>query len=140
MPSLITIPPGLAAVLSPKEVQRLIGEKVAKAIQATERKQLGLPSLNENLESPISQDILNTKELFIQRFAATRRVKRDLNELFTMEQKEGETLRAWYKDLFKVFTKIESLSPRKAMSAFQRGLRKRRLKKSLIVRKTLLIL
>ncbi|XP_031386689.1 uncharacterized protein LOC116200116 [Punica granatum] len=80
------------------------------------------------------------QELFIQRFAATRRVKRDLNELFTMEQKEGETLRAWYKDLFKVFTKIESLSPRKAMSAFQRGLRKRRLKKSLIVRKTLLIL
>ncbi|OWM70446.1 hypothetical protein CDL15_Pgr011922 [Punica granatum] len=36
MPSLIILPPRPVAALSPREVQRLIEEKVAKAIQATE--------------------------------------------------------------------------------------------------------
>ncbi|PKI55154.1 hypothetical protein CRG98_024445 [Punica granatum] len=159
---------------------------------STGRRQLGLPSPDKNLKSPLSPDILNTKvsrkfnfpqitpfdgktdpvnhvrrhitsllergvsknlqcllfpmtlngiasnwfhslspgsitsfkqlhELFIQRFAATRRVKSDLNELFTLEQKEGETLRAWYECFIKVITEIESLTPHEGMSAFQRG-------------------
>ncbi|PKI36758.1 hypothetical protein CRG98_042860 [Punica granatum] len=61
MPTLIKIPPGPVATLSLEEVQRLTEEKAAKAIQATEWKQLSLPSPNENLESPLLLDILNTK-------------------------------------------------------------------------------
>ncbi|OWM63186.1 hypothetical protein CDL15_Pgr010586 [Punica granatum] len=62
MPMLIKIPPGSVATLSLEEVQRLTEEKAAKAIQATEWKQLSLPSPNENLESPLLLDILNTKK------------------------------------------------------------------------------
>ncbi|OWM86033.1 hypothetical protein CDL15_Pgr027259 [Punica granatum] len=61
MSLLITLPPKQVAALSPVEVQQLIEEKVAKAIQATEQKQLSLPSPSENLQSPQSQDIINTK-------------------------------------------------------------------------------
>ncbi|PKI38101.1 hypothetical protein CRG98_041507, partial [Punica granatum] len=61
MPSLITPLPRPIVALSLEEVQRLIEEKVAKAIQAIERKQLSLPSPSMNLQSPLSQDILNTK-------------------------------------------------------------------------------
>ncbi|PKI38702.1 hypothetical protein CRG98_040910 [Punica granatum] len=61
MPSLIILPPRLVAAYFLEEIQRLIKEKVAKAIQATKRKQLGFPSPNKNLQSLLSQNILNTK-------------------------------------------------------------------------------
>ncbi|PKI48425.1 hypothetical protein CRG98_031177 [Punica granatum] len=107
MPSLITLPSRPVAVLSPEEVQSLIEEKAAKAIPATKRKELGLPSPNENLQSPLSQDIFNTKG-------------------------EEEMLRASYERFFKFAIEIESLNPHEAMFAFQRGI-KGGLKKSFIV-------
>ncbi|PKI31391.1 hypothetical protein CRG98_048217 [Punica granatum] len=61
MSSLITPLPGPVVALSLEEVRRLIEEKVAKAIQAIKRKQLSLPSPSENLQSHLSQDILNIK-------------------------------------------------------------------------------
>ncbi|PKI36218.1 hypothetical protein CRG98_043370 [Punica granatum] len=73
------------------------------------------------------------KELSLERFASMQLAKRTITELFSLEQKEKESLRNWYDRFSKASTEVEGLTQREAVTAFQRSLRNEDLTKSLII-------
>ncbi|PKI66048.1 hypothetical protein CRG98_013543 [Punica granatum] len=59
MPSLIAIPPRSVAALSPRDIQHSMAKQVAKVVQTAERKQLGLPPIEEDSKSHLCKEILH---------------------------------------------------------------------------------
>ncbi|PKI66911.1 hypothetical protein CRG98_012674 [Punica granatum] len=49
------------------------------------------------------------KELFLERFESMCQAKRSVTKLFSLEQREKESLRDWYDRFFKASTEVEDL-------------------------------
>ncbi|PKI59255.1 hypothetical protein CRG98_020335 [Punica granatum] len=62
-----------------------------------------------------------------------QQAKRSIVELFSMEQRDKESIRNWYDRFFKASTEVEGLMQCKALAAFRRGLRNEDLAKSLVI-------
>ncbi|PKI50963.1 hypothetical protein CRG98_028693 [Punica granatum] len=132
-----------------EDVAKMVATEVSKAIQAKVYLLITWKSASKELHCllfPITvigitaesahslrpSGITGFKELK-ERFASICRVKRDLRELFAIEQERGDSLRLYYDQFLKVSSEIEGITPLECMSAFQRSLKNEELVKSLII-------
>ncbi|PKI48642.1 hypothetical protein CRG98_030970 [Punica granatum] len=76
------------------------------------------------------------RELFVQRFAGNHRINKDVNYLFSILQRERETLCAWYERFFGVIVEVLEVTVCETIFAFQRGCTQGDFKKELIVHPT----
>ncbi|PKI60277.1 hypothetical protein CRG98_019332 [Punica granatum] len=58
------------------------------------------------------RDFEQLRDKFGERFSSICRFKRDVSELFAMEQQEKETLRQWYNRFFDVVAEVDNISAR----------------------------
>ncbi|PKI58603.1 hypothetical protein CRG98_020992 [Punica granatum] len=65
--------------------------------------------------------------------AHPKRIRKNVNYPFHMEQREGETHHAWHKRFFGVVAEVPEVTMCKTISAFQRGWKQGDFKKDLIV-------